>query len=41
MAGEAMPEVVAVVEPVLVPTPDKVISWLEDVQGYICTEAYS
>ncbi len=38
---EALPEVVAVVTPILVPTPDKVIEWLEDVSGFISTEAYS
>jgi hypothetical protein len=36
-----MKEVVAVVTPTLVPTPDKVISWLDDVEGFISTEAYS
>jgi hypothetical protein len=34
-------EIVAVVNPILVPTPDKVIPWMDDIEGFISTEAYS
>jgi hypothetical protein len=34
-------EIVAVVNPILVPTPDKVIEWMGDIEGFISTEAYS